>query len=170
MDCDLFMHTNWFPRLISFTTNIPLSSELNIPKFLKAHPALEELYVAQAENDDSHDLEDICPPTSFANLRVVSCVSQLLHETTPQSMASITHLDIHLCTEEDVTRVAELLGSRLLSLRISRARFAGKGWVLYKIITLFPHIRLLHVDMVFSQDTKVSSHISVDFASGLKPL
>lgn len=170
MDCDLFMHTNWFPRLISFTTNIPLSSELNIPKFLKAHPALEELYVAQAENDDSHDLEDICPPTSFANLRVVSCVSQLLHETTPQSMASITHLDIHLCTEEDVTRVAELLGSRLLSLRLSRARFAGKGWVLYKIITLFPHIRLLHVDMVFSQDTKVSSHISVDFAFGLKPL
>ena len=143
--CDLRMDDAWFPNLRVLVTTLPLSSEIAFPRFLQAHPRIEELYAPQA---DASSWSLAKPPASIPSLRIVSCQPLLLRHLASSTITSITHLDLHKATDEDLSHIIDLVGPQLASLRMSEMLYGGRGWSVYEIVTRLPVLQYLEVDML----------------------
>ncbi|KAI0711816.1 hypothetical protein C8T65DRAFT_695377 [Cerioporus squamosus] len=86
------------------------------------------------------------PAVPFPSLRVLSCRPFLLLHTVSGAI-SLTHLDLPYCNEDGFCTVAEVLGSQLVSLRISKVRFVGEPWSSSALLVKLSALRFLHIDM-----------------------
>ncbi|KAI0750253.1 hypothetical protein C8Q80DRAFT_1269985 [Daedaleopsis nitida] len=145
-DRALHLNSRWFPRLKTFTTTLALSLEHGFNAFLREHPGIEEMYVGNAGYAAECNMPEFGLPVNLPALEVLSCTPSMLFDNLSYTR-SITHLDLYRSTQDVLARTADLVGSQLVSLRLSRTEYTGKSWMLYDVITKFPNLRFLHVDM-----------------------
>ena len=143
----LRMDPGWFPNLRAFITDLPIASDIHMDRFLKGHPDLQELHVSPDNCAHIAGLpEYTAPAVPLPSLRVLSCRPFLLLHTV-SAANNLTHLDLPYCSEDALCTVAEVLGSQLVSLRISKVRFRGEPWSSAALLAKLSALRYLQVDM-----------------------
>ncbi|RPD55016.1 hypothetical protein L227DRAFT_566902 [Lentinus tigrinus ALCF2SS1-6] len=153
----LRMDPRWFPRLRTFATELPIASDIHMDRFLKGHPKLQELHVSPSNAAHVMGLpEYTAPAVPFPSLRALSCRPFLLMHTISGAI-NLTHLHLPYCNESSLYSVAEMLGSQLVSLRLSKVRFVGEPWSSAALLVKLSVLRFLQVDMEPERGVYVSN-------------
>ncbi|KAI0664330.1 hypothetical protein C8Q70DRAFT_1049828 [Cubamyces menziesii] len=139
------MFSLYFPELRIFSADTSPNSLSHITSFICAHPRLEELHLDIPHSTNSPIL-DVTLPSS---LHTLTCSPQLLANHLAPPPNTLTHLYLCWYASEDFFRLAKILGSQLVSLRLSMQRELSDGdaWSLGDLAVALPRLRLLRLDM-----------------------
>ncbi|KAI1792631.1 hypothetical protein LXA43DRAFT_329883 [Ganoderma leucocontextum] len=154
-----------FPLLRGFSTNLSVYILPIGSTFFREHPLLEDLDIRLSPV--SHARTDGLAHFQLGSLRSIACGAWFLHDrfVFPPTLTHYHARDMDL-EPGALPRIGRLLGQQLVSLRVSE-RFAyhqeqpaGRHAVMLdELVTLFPRLRFLQLDMHFVADPYINKHI-----------
>ncbi|KAI0686166.1 hypothetical protein C8Q76DRAFT_803929 [Earliella scabrosa] len=139
-----------FPHLERLTTGgPPLPTELAVPTFLANHSqTLKQLDIRNA-SDSPTDAEVVATywQMRLPALRILECQPVFLEVQSERSLPRLTRLHLYRAGVGGLGRAAALVGSGLVSLRLSNCETRGERWLVKDVVERFPRLRFLHTKL-----------------------
>ncbi|KAI1792635.1 hypothetical protein LXA43DRAFT_330085 [Ganoderma leucocontextum] len=153
-----------FPSLRSLSLRMPLFLDDSFLVFLQSHPHLNHLDLGEIPPSVQPDYSSF----RFTAISSLACTFRLLTSLRPV-LPSLTHVHILSCSSGHLLRVAELLGSQIVSLRlgsiyvpIQHVHHERAAMSLHGVAARFPRLRFLQLDMG-QEDNRYGRVQAVDY-------
>ena len=150
---DFRLDPRWFPGLRKLSTCLPPSYNHGLYQFLRTHPRLTELHIADSASIvTAQNPATFRAPVKLPALKVVSCDAEFLSTSIDPSTVNITHMGVYAQTNDELLDVAEWVGDKLVSLRIwcrtgLGYHFGAEPWMVDELRIMFPLLRFVEVDV-----------------------